>query len=204
MDRLAVDRAIDDQMGDMDILRCELARHRLRDRAQAELRRRERGEAGAAAHAGSGAGKQDRAATARHHVARRLAAGQEAAIAGELPSLEEQPAAGLDQRRLDVGAGIEETDFDRSQLCLHLGEERLDRLFIAHIGADGARRRRPMPRSPARRFETFRHRAAPRRRGSLRRRIAAPPRRQSHLRRQPAAPLRSSHSRSSRTSHIRL
>ena len=39
---------------------------------------------------------------------------------------------------LDVGAGIEEADFDRSQLRLHLCEERLDSLFIAHIGTDGA------------------------------------------------------------------
>src|SRR3984893_4816856 len=28
VDRLAVDRPVDDQMGDMNILRCELARHR--------------------------------------------------------------------------------------------------------------------------------------------------------------------------------
>jgi hypothetical protein len=45
VDCLAVDRAIDDQMGDMDVLWCKLARHRLCDRAQAELRRREGGEA---------------------------------------------------------------------------------------------------------------------------------------------------------------
>ena len=75
----------------------------------------------------------------RGHVTRRLAAGQEAAVAGELPSLEEQPAAGLDQRSLDVGASIEEADFDRPQLRFHLTEERLDRVFIAHVGADGTR-----------------------------------------------------------------
>src|SRR6202030_2320332 len=44
VDRLAVDRAVDDQMGNMNILRRELARHGLCYSAQAELRRRKRGE----------------------------------------------------------------------------------------------------------------------------------------------------------------
>jgi hypothetical protein len=57
VDRLAVDRAIDNQMGNMNIFRCELACHRLRHGAQAELRRRKRGEAGAAANAGGRASK---------------------------------------------------------------------------------------------------------------------------------------------------
>src|SRR5258707_8417679 len=85
---LTVDRAVDDQMDDMDVLWCKLARHGLCDPAQAELRRREGGEAGAAANAGSGASEQDGAATARHHVARRFTASQEAAVTGELPCLE--------------------------------------------------------------------------------------------------------------------
>ena len=37
-----------------------------------------------------------------------------------------------------VGAGIEEANLYRSQLCLHLREQRLNSLFIAHIGTDGA------------------------------------------------------------------
>src|SRR6516225_6534552 len=122
-DRLAVDRAVDDQMGDVNILRCKLARHGLCHRAQTELRRRKRGEAGAAAHAGGGAGKQDRATGAWHHVARCFAAGQKAAIAGEFPYPRKQLGIGLDQRRLDVGAGVEEANFDRPQLCLDLCEK---------------------------------------------------------------------------------
>src|SRR5690242_19456096 len=50
VDRLAVDRTIDDQMGNMNILWGEFARHRLRHRAQAELCRRKRGKARAAAN----------------------------------------------------------------------------------------------------------------------------------------------------------
>lgn len=41
--------------------------------------------------------------------------------------------------RPSIGADIEQADLDRSQLCLCLPQERLQRLFIAHIGADGAR-----------------------------------------------------------------
>src|SRR6516162_3129653 len=65
VNRLAVDRAIDDQVSDVDILRCELARRGLRDPAQAELSRRKSGIAGTAAQAGGGAGEQDGAAAAR-------------------------------------------------------------------------------------------------------------------------------------------
>jgi hypothetical protein len=74
VDRLTVDRAIDDEMGDVDIPGHELARHGLCDPAQAELRRRKSGVAGAASQAGGRTGEQDSAATAWHHVARRLAA----------------------------------------------------------------------------------------------------------------------------------
>src|SRR5260370_21241970 len=102
VDRLAIDRAIDDQMGNMNILRSELARHGLCHRAQAELRRRKRGEAGTAANAGGGASKQDRAAAAWRYVTCCFATGQKATIAGEVPCLEKQPRPGLDQRRFDV------------------------------------------------------------------------------------------------------
>src|SRR5205085_8750299 len=92
VDRRAVDRTIDDPMGNMNILRSELTSHGLCHCAQAELRRRKRGEAGPAANAGGGAGKQDRAVATRHHVACRLAAGQKAAIVGKFPGFEEQLA----------------------------------------------------------------------------------------------------------------
>src|SRR6516165_7887303 len=49
MDRRAVDRAVDDQMRDMNILECELARDGLSERAQTEFRCRKSSETGAAA-----------------------------------------------------------------------------------------------------------------------------------------------------------
>src|SRR6266404_371812 len=54
-----VDAGIDDQVRDVDVLRSELARHRLRHRAQAEFRRGKGGKAGAAAQACGGAGEED-------------------------------------------------------------------------------------------------------------------------------------------------
>src|SRR4029077_8666256 len=62
------------------------------------------------------------------------------AVTSELPGFKEQSAARFVQRRLDVRAGVEETDLDRSQLCLHASEQPLDCLFVADIGADGVRR----------------------------------------------------------------
>ena len=128
------------EMGDVDVLRPELARHRLRHGAQAELCRGEGGKARAAAHAGGGAGEQDGAVAARHHVARRLAAGEEAAIAGELPGLAEQRLGRLQQRRVDVRAGVVEADFDGPDLALDLGEQVLDRGLLAGIDAEGLHR----------------------------------------------------------------
>src|SRR5581483_166427 len=58
-----VDAGIDDEMRDMDVLRPELARHRLRHRTQAELGAGESGKAAAAAHRGGRAGEEDVAAS---------------------------------------------------------------------------------------------------------------------------------------------
>src|SRR5262245_1381437 len=73
-----IDPGIDDEMGDMDVLRPELARHRLRDRPQAELRAGECRIADAAAQACGGAGEEDVAPTARDHQPRGLATREEA------------------------------------------------------------------------------------------------------------------------------
>ena len=91
----------------------ELARHALRDGAQAELGAGEGGVAVAATHAGGRAGEEDRAAAARQHHARRLAAGQEAGVAGQFPDLAEHPLGGVQQREVDVGADVEDGDLQR-------------------------------------------------------------------------------------------
>src|SRR6185437_5950723 len=64
---------------------------------------------------------------------RRLAADQEAGVTGKLPCLEEQLFRGLDQRLVDVGAGVEQADLDRSDLAFNASEDVLDLLFVTRI-----------------------------------------------------------------------
>ena len=122
MDRLAVDAGVDQEMHDVNVLRSQFARHRLGHRAKSELRRRKCRKPLAAAHAGGRAGKEDGAASARKHDARRLAADQEAGVAGEFPRLEEQLFGGFEQRLVDVRSGVEQADLDRPELSFDLGE----------------------------------------------------------------------------------
>src|SRR5690348_12507597 len=67
-----VDAGIDDEMGDMNILRSKLARRRLRDGPQSELGAGERGIADAAAERGGCTGEEDVALAARQHQLCRL------------------------------------------------------------------------------------------------------------------------------------
>src|SRR5437773_6375812 len=60
-----VDAGVNDQMGDMDALRAELACRTLRNGAQAEFGTGKSGIADAAAQAGGGASKEDVAAAVR-------------------------------------------------------------------------------------------------------------------------------------------
>src|SRR5258705_9571895 len=84
MDRFAVDSGVDQEMYDMDILRPEFARHRLGYRAKSELCGGECRKTQAATDAGGCSRKEDGAATARKHVARRLAAAQKPAVTSKL------------------------------------------------------------------------------------------------------------------------
>jgi hypothetical protein len=114
----------------VDVLRPELARHRLSERALGVLRARERGESGAAAHAGGGAGEDDGAALPLLHVPRRLAANQERREAGHLPDLGILAARGFGDRKTDVGADVVHRHLDGPHRVFNLAEE-LDHLFLA-------------------------------------------------------------------------
>src|SRR5215471_15590993 len=98
-------------MRDVDALWAELARRGLRYGAQTEFGAGKRGIADATAQAGGRASKEDVAAAARQHQARRLAAGQETGVAGHLPDFAEHPLGGLEQREIDIGADVEDADF---------------------------------------------------------------------------------------------
>jgi hypothetical protein len=76
--------------------------------------------------------KEDIAVAARRQQARCLAARQEAGIAGHLPDLTEHPLGGLEQWEIDIGADVEDADFER---CGHIRvlQECRDLLFLARI-----------------------------------------------------------------------
>src|SRR5262249_27449771 len=111
-----VDAGVDDQMGDVDALRAELARGTLCYGAQTKFGAGESGIADTATHAGSSASKEDIAAAARQHQARRLAARQEAGVAGHFPDLAEHPLGGLEQREIDIRADIEDANLERCEI----------------------------------------------------------------------------------------
>src|SRR5690606_20550549 len=74
-------RAVDDKMCDMQVLRLKFARHALREAPQAELAHRERRRTRIALHAGRCAREEDAAVAGLHHPLRRLLSDEEAAIA---------------------------------------------------------------------------------------------------------------------------
>src|SRR5262245_12128749 len=127
-----VDSRIDHEMRDVDILRPELARHRLRDHAQPGFRGGERGVADTAAQARGRTGKEDCPTAARQHQARGFAPGDEAGVAGHFPDLAEHSLGGLEDRKIDVRADVEDADFER-RLALGFLQERGEVVFLARV-----------------------------------------------------------------------
>ena len=73
---------------------------------------------------------------ARQHQPRRLAPGEEAGIAGHLPYFPEHPLGGFQDREVDVGADVEDADFQRRML-VGVIEEGDDLLLLARIERAG-------------------------------------------------------------------
>src|SRR5204863_7934313 len=92
--------------------------------------------AAAAAQASGGAGEENVALAVRQHQPRRLAASQETGIASHLPDLAEDAFGGIEDREIDVGADIEDADFER-RVLVRIIEERDDLLFLARIERAG-------------------------------------------------------------------
>src|SRR5689334_5532342 len=114
---LAKDAAVDDDVGDMQALRAELAGHALGDHPEAGLGRGEVREARLAAQAARGAGEDHRAAALRRQPPRRLAADQEAAIAADPPERLELGGRRLAEIDPLVVAGIEDHEIERPVSC---------------------------------------------------------------------------------------
>src|SRR6185369_14515656 len=104
---------IDHEMGDMDVFGTELTCDRLRHRAQSEFRAGKGRETRTAAHAGGRAGEKNVALAARKHQARRLAAGEKAGIARHFPHFAENPLGGVDDRKIHIGADVENANLQR-------------------------------------------------------------------------------------------
>ena len=124
-------------MRHVDALRPELARHALRERAQRVLCAGEGGEVLPPADGGRRAGVEDRAAPARHHPPRHLAAHEKAAEAGHLPDLEVLARGLLEDARRHVGADVERGDLDRSDVALDLLDERDHLLLFSRVTTEG-------------------------------------------------------------------
>ena len=155
-DELGVDGAVDHDVGDVDVLRPQLARHALRHRAQPVLAGGEGGVAVRPAQARRRAGEQDRPAPARDHVARRLAAEQESAVARHLPHLAEHPRRRLGYREAHVRADVIDGDGDGADLAFDARDERDRFVLLARVDAEAVR-------PPAPGADALRQRLDPRR-----------------------------------------
>src|SRR5271154_2022899 len=111
-----IDARIYDEMSDVNVLRAKLPCGALRNGAQAEFRGRECRVSDTAAHAGSRPGEEDRSAAAREHQAGRFPARDESRIAGHLPDFAEHAVGSFEQRKIHVGADVEDTNFQRRVL----------------------------------------------------------------------------------------
>src|ERR1700733_15296237 len=84
---LSIDRAVNDDMCNMNALWAEFSRHALRDHAQTRLTCREMGKTRHSAKRSRGSCKEDRAATKRDKSACRFAAYQESAECVQPPEV---------------------------------------------------------------------------------------------------------------------
>jgi hypothetical protein len=123
-------------MRDMDIPGAQLARGRLCNGAQAELRAGESRISSPTAKARCRTGKEDTAFAAGKHQASCLATGEKARIAGHFPDLAEYAFGRIQNRKVDVGADVEDADLQRS-VFVRIAKEGDNLLFLACI--EGAR-----------------------------------------------------------------
>src|SRR3954447_5759949 len=88
--------------------------------------------AASAAQARRRTGEEDIALAAGQHQARGLAAGEEVGIASHLPDLAEHPFGGVENRKVDVGADVEDANLER-RVLVGIAEKRDDLVLLARI-----------------------------------------------------------------------
>ena len=122
----------------MNALRPQFPGHALCQRPQGELGAGERGETATAAQRRGGAGEQDGATAARHHHPGRLPAGEKAGERGHFPHLAVDPGGGLADRKMNIGADIENHHLQRPHFGLDGVHQGLHLIFVAGVAAEAA------------------------------------------------------------------
>ena len=131
VEHVAVDAAVDDDMGDVNPLRPPVARHGLRQRAQRGLGRGERSERRAAFDRGGRAGEDERAASARDHAPAGLAPDQKAAQTPHPPDHLEELGFGFQQRLREIVAGVVHDQIERAAALALRGIEQAHHIRLA-------------------------------------------------------------------------
>src|SRR5690606_32486173 len=129
-----IDGRIDNKMGDMYVLRSQLARHALRNRAQAEFGAGEGSITDTATQTCRSASEKDGAASMRQHQARSLAADEKARIAAHFPDLAENAPGRVQQREIDIGADVENAGLKR-RVRIGIAEKPRYLILVARIEA---------------------------------------------------------------------
>ena len=130
------DRAVDDDVADMDALRVQFARHRLGEPSQRELAHGEGRRARVALHAGRGAGEEDGAGLPRQHAPDRLLRRQEGAEGGDLERLQHIRGRKLGKRAADAEGGIVDDDSEIGVQAVDRSEEGLDILRLRGVAGN--------------------------------------------------------------------
>src|SRR5512143_2667437 len=131
--RILPDAAIDDEMGDMDVLGRQLARHALCQPPQRELAHREGRRLGVALHAGRSAGEEDAAMALLQHAPGGGLRHEEAAIGGDHDRLLDLHRIQLDEGAPGAPARIVDDQIDPAQFLVDRVEQGRDILAPAGI-----------------------------------------------------------------------
>ena len=141
IEHIAVDAAVDDDVGDVNPLRPPVARHGLRQRAQRGLGRGERSERRAAFDRGRCAGEDERAAAARDHTPAGFTPDQKTAQTPHPPDHLEELGFGFQQRLGKIVAGIVHDQIERAAALALRGLEQAHHVRLARgVGHHRGRR----------------------------------------------------------------
>mmetsp|Transcript_11533 Transcript_11533/g.22137 ORF Transcript_11533/g.22137 Transcript_11533/m.22137 type:complete len:213 (+) Transcript_11533:379-1017(+) len=134
--RRRVQHAVDAQVAHVDALGRELLRHRLRQRAQAELGHAEGRPARPGAEPRGGAADEDCARFGLDHGGEHLAGAEEGSVAADFPGLLELLEVELEDLAHRRVSGVEDEHAGGPQGLAYLIKGRFHFLLVAHIDVD--------------------------------------------------------------------